>query len=61
MGGFGVILALVGGLMALASGLSRGDVAVAGLGAALAGIGILVWELLIAIGPKPAETLDQQP
>jgi hypothetical protein len=61
MGGLGVVLALVGGVMALVSGLSRGDAAEAGLGVALAGIGILVWELLIAIGPKPVETLDQQP
>jgi hypothetical protein len=55
MGGLGVLLTLLGGVIALVAGLTRGDWGVAGLGIALAGIGLLVWEVLIALQPGTNE------
>ncbi len=49
MAGIGLGIALLGGLIAFVSGASRGDWMAAGLGLALIGIGLLLWELITTI------------
>jgi len=52
MDSLGVFLALLGGVIALIAGATSGNWATAGLGIALAGIGLLVWAVLIALQPE---------
>ena len=49
MAGIGLSIALLGGLIALVSGASRGDWVAGGFGLALMGIGLLLWELITTI------------
>ncbi len=53
----GLSVSALGGFIVFVAGASRGDWAVAGLGLALAGIGLLLWELTVAVaeGREPAE------
>ena len=57
MAGIGLSVSALGGFIVFVSGASRGDWAVAGMGLALAGIGLLLWGLTVAVaqGREPAE------
>jgi len=61
MGALGVWLAILGGLVMGITGLTQGDAVISGLGAATAGSGMLLWELLVAITQRQEPAVDRQP
>lgn len=52
MAGLGINLALLGGLVAVLGGVGRNDPVGVGIGIALAGVGLLLWELIVTVAEQ---------